>query len=194
MIVPDQTGAFMIRHSALWAALAVLSLPAPAMAGSATCIWDNLSPASRERSASMYSPDGTISDVAPPPVEEFQRAAGACGREFNLETQQFMVGATGAIAVKSAAAARLKSVASVDETKLEGAWIALTDVQRKIVEDYVIAASSEPPPTQVDPATLIIWALYVMAGWTGDPDDPLLNHYINYYTALATASAYEKLF
>lgn len=185
----------MIRHLALWAALAVLSLPTQAMAGSATCIWDNLTQSSRDWALSLYKPDGSISDEdAPPPDEEFVRAAAACGLETTDETLLYVSGAAGAIGLKKAAAARLRALASVDEHTLDGHWLALSAKQREAAEQVMLDIASEEPLKEDDNRSMVLIGLYVLAGWTPVPEDPLLPHYINYYAGLVSAAAYEKLF
>lgn len=195
MIVPGWTGAIMIRQTALWAALAVLSFPAPVTAGSATCIWENLTQTSRDRAMSQYKPDGSIGDDDAPADEEFQRAAAACGGgEMTDETLSYVIAAAGGIALKQAAGARLKTLAGVDEDTLEGPWRALSSKQREAVEQYMLDIGSDAPRKEDDNRAMLFTGLYVLAGWIPVPEDQLLPHYMSYYAGLAAASTYEKLF
>ncbi|WP_377355259.1 hypothetical protein [Phenylobacterium terrae] len=165
------------------------------MAGSATCIWDNLSQSSRDWAFSIYKPDGSLRDEdAPPPDEEFERAATACGHEITDETFTYLTAAAGGIALKKAAAARLKTLAGLDETTLDSHWLALSAKQRQAAEAYVLAGDSESPPKEDDLRPMLFMGLYVLAGWTPVAEDPLLPHFVNYYAGLVSASAYEKLF
>lgn len=186
----------MMKSLALGVALATLFLPAPALAGSASCIWDHLTPTGRDWAFSIYNPDGSFSDEdAPPPrEEEIERAAAACGRETTDETLAYISAATGGVGLKKAAAARLKALAGLDEARLDSHWLALSARQRQTAEEYVLASYSESPPEEDDPRAMLFTGLYVLAGWTPDPEDPLLPHFVNYYAGLVSASAYEKLF
>lgn len=165
------------------------------MAGSATCIWDNLSQSSRDWALSLYKPDGSFrEDDSPPPDEEFERAAAACGVETTDDTLLYVTGAAGGIGLKKAAAARLKDLAGVDEHALDRHWLALSAKQREAAEQVMLDIASDEPPKEDDNRSMVFMGLYVLAGWSPVPEDPLLPHYINYYAGLVSASAYEKLF